>query len=185
MKTPKCLSSKKVYTCRSFTVKENLLQLPELQRNVYTVEHASSVAIVPVTADGQIILERQYRHAAEKIISEIPAGTMDKGSESPEACAQRELAEEIGFKAKQLIPLFAGYMLPGYCTEYMHFFLALDLYPEKLPGDIDEYIETYTIPLSQIKTHIEKEIIDGKSVIGIMLSLDYLRTKGLVYGQSF
>jgi ADP-ribose pyrophosphatase len=179
MKTPECLSVKETYTCRSFTVKESVLQLPDRRHSVYTVEHKPSVAVVPVTADGHIILEKQYRHAAGKILTEIPAGTMDKENESPEECAQRELAEEIGFKAKRLIPLFSGYMLPGYCSEYMYFYLALDLYKEKLTGDSDEYIETYTIPLSEIRKHLAEEIVDGKSVIGIMLSLDYLKTKGL------
>ena len=55
------------------------------------------------------------------MIVEIPAGNMDRQGENVEACVQRELAEEVGFQAGRLIRLFEGYLVPGYCNEYMHF----------------------------------------------------------------
>ena len=78
---------------------------------------------------------------------EIPAGSMDKDEENlPQTCAQRELAEETGYRAQKLTKLFAGYLLPGYCNEFMYFFLAQDLVYEPLTPDEDEFIEV--IPAS-------------------------------------
>ncbi len=64
------------------------------------------------------------------IFLEIPAGTVEGEGESPLACAQRELAEETGFNSRTMVQIFEGYLLPGYCSEYMYFFLAQDLFYE-------------------------------------------------------
>ena len=109
------------------------------------------------------------------MLVEIPAGNMDRENETVEECVQRELAEEAGFGAGRLVKLFEGYLVPGYCNEYMHFFLALDLHPAALPADEDEFIRTMTVPFAEAARMIrEKEIIDAKTALGIQMARAYL-----------
>jgi len=160
------------YQCKIFEVWEDEVDLPNgktIKQN--WINHNPTVAIAAVNDKNELILIKQYRNAVKKNLLEIPAGSLDNLKESPSACAQRELAEETGFKAKNLIKLFEGYLLPGYCNEYMYFFLALDLYSAPLRPDEDEFIEI--MPVSFAKAHklIEKgDIIDAKTVLGIFLA---------------
>jgi ADP-ribose pyrophosphatase len=109
------------------------------------------------------------------MIVEIPAGNMDREGEAVEACVQRELAEEVGFQAGRLIRLFEGYLVPGYCNEYMYFYLALDLHPAALPADEDEYIRVMTASFAEAREMIhEKQIIDAKTALGIQMAREYL-----------
>ncbi len=107
---------------------------------------------------------------------EIPAGSLDGSEEAPSVCAQRELAEETGFKANILVKLFEGYLLPGYCNEYMYFFLAQDLIHAPLTPDENEFIEIMPVSFSHARKLIENgEIIDAKTVLGIFLADNYLQ----------
>jgi ADP-ribose pyrophosphatase len=135
------------------------------------IRHRPCIAVVPVDSQGRLVLIEQYRHATGGMIVEIPAGNMDREGEDPEACTQRELAEEIGFKAKTLVKLFSGYLVPGYCDEYMHFFLACDLYPAQLPGDADEYIRSKVVTFAEAEAMMrDGRIRDVKTALGIRLA---------------
>ena len=170
------LDRKLIYHCRVFDVYEGDAQLPDGRIFKQSwIDHRPCIAVVPVNSDGNLVLIRQYRHATGGMIVEIPAGNMDRDGESVEACVQRELAEEIGFRAGRLIPLFEGYLVPGYCNEYMYFYLALDLHPASLPGDPDEYIRVMTVSFTEARRMIrEKEIIDAKTALGIQMARDLL-----------
>jgi ADP-ribose pyrophosphatase len=97
-----------------------------------------------------------------------------------EACAQRELAEETGFQAKQLVKLFEGYLIPGYGNEYMHFFLARDLFRLHLPPDEDEFIETLTVSFEEAEAMIKtRQIIDVKTALGICMAAVWLKQQGV------
>jgi len=134
---------------------------------------------VPVNPEGKLILIEQYRHATGGMLIEIPAGNMDREGEEPEACTQRELAEEIGFQAKSLVKIFSGYLVPGYCDEYMHFFLAYDLYPSRLPGDADEYIRLKTASFAEAEAMIrDGRIRDVKTALGIRMASTRLAEMG-------
>jgi ADP-ribose pyrophosphatase len=164
------------YHCRIFDVFEGDVQLPDGRVCKQSwIDHRPCIAVVPVDAEGKLVLIRQYRHATGGTIVEIPAGNMDRENEDVEACVQRELAEEVGFKAGRLIKLFEGYLVPGYCNEYMHFFLALDLQPAFLPADDDEVIQVMTATFDEaIKMIHEKKIIDVKTALGIQMAHAYL-----------
>jgi len=170
------LDRKLIYHCRVFDVYEGDAQLPDGRIFKQSwIDHRPCIAVVPVNSDGNLVLIRQYRHATGGMIVEIPAGNMDRDGESVEDCVQRELAEEIGFRAGRLIPLFEGYLVPGYCNEYMYFYLARDLYPASLPGDPDEYIRVMTVSFAEARRMIrEKEIIDAKTALGIQMARDLL-----------
>jgi ADP-ribose pyrophosphatase len=170
-----------MYHSRVFNVFEGDVFFPNGRKSRQSwIDHKPCIAVVPVTDTGKLILVRQYRHATRQVITEIPAGALDKGEESVEACAQRELAEETGFQAKQLVKLFEGYLIPGYGNEYMYFFLARDLFRLQLPPDEDEFIETLTVSFEEAEAMIEtQQIIDVKTALGICLATAWLKQQGL------
>lgn len=165
------------YHCRIFDVWEEELTLPNGKSITQNwIDHKPTVAIIAVNAKNELLLISQFRSAVKKHLLEIPAGTMDHGAESPEMCAKRELAEETGFQANTFIKLFEGYLLPGYCNEYMHFFLASDLFAAPLPPDEDEFIEVIPVSLERAEELLNKgEIIDAKTALGIILAKNYLK----------
>ena len=161
-----------VYQCKIFDVREEEVTFPngKTARQSW-INHLPTVAIVAVNEKNELLLIKQYRNAVKQDLLEIPAGSLDGIEESPAVCAQRELAEETGFKAKSLIKLYEGYLLPGYCNEYMYFFLALDLFSAPLNPDDDEFIETIPATFSQAHKLIDRGvIIDAKTVLGILLA---------------
>jgi len=86
------------------------------------------------------------------------------------------MAEEIGHRAEKLVKLFEGYLVPGYGNEYMYYYLAVGLYPQPLPPDDDEDIETMEMPMEALLRMVRKaEITDSKTALGILLAADYLR----------
>jgi ADP-ribose pyrophosphatase len=164
------------YHCRIFDVFEGDIRLPDgrLRRQSW-IDHRPCISVVPVNAEGQLVLIRQFRYATGGSIVEIPAGNMDRENESVEACVQRELAEEAGFQAGRLVRLFEGYLVPGYCNEYMYFYLALDLHPAVLPADDDEYIQVMTVSFEEAGRMIrERQIVDVKTALGIQMARDFL-----------
>lgn len=169
------------YRCRIFEVWEEEFLLPNKQTTKQSwINHKPTVAIVAVNDQNEIILIRQYRNAVKKNILEIPAGTMEDEESAPENCARRELAEETGYSAREIIKLFEGYLLPGYCNEYMYFFLARNLFTEPLSPDEDEFIEVVPTNFSKAKELLRSgEIIDAKTALGITLADNYLKTDRL------
>ena len=164
------------YHCRVFDVYEGDVSLPDgrIFRQCW-IDHKPCIAVVPVDAKGELVLIHQFRPATGGMIVEIPAGNMDREGEEVEACVQRELAEEVGFRAGRLVRLFEGYLVPGYCNEYMYFYLALDLSPAKLPGDEDEYIQVMTVSFAEARQMIrDGRIIDAKTALGIQMGSEYL-----------
>ena len=138
------------------------------------VEHGESVAIVPVDAEGNVILVRQYRKAVERTLLEVPAGSVEEG-EDPVACARRELLEETGYTASHIEPIASFYTTPGFCTELMHAYLATELTPGEAQPEFDEQIEVVPVPLQEIGELIHgREIQDGKTLTSLLLVLDRL-----------
>lgn len=138
------------------------------------VEHKGAVGIVPITANREIILVKQYRHPTGDELWEIPAGKLAQG-EDPLDCANRELVEETGFSGK-LSKAAEFYTTPGYSDEYFYLFLAIDLKEtDQKPSD-EEIVQLTTVPLEQALEMIAKgDIRDGKSITGIGLAERYLR----------
>jgi ADP-ribose pyrophosphatase len=132
------------------------------------VEHRGAIAVVPMLDRDTVVMVRQYRAAACAALLEIPAGTRDP-DEDLTITAHRELAEEINFKAGRMIKLFQAFVAPGYSTEVIHTFLALDLQPTSGHTDEDEFIEIVTLPLAEAIQKVENgEIVDSKSISGLL-----------------
>lgn len=132
------------------------------------VRHPGAAAIVPVTAEGDVILVRQYRHALGRYLLEIPAGKLSPG-EAPEACAARELEEEVGQRAGRLEPLGALVPAPGFADEVIHLFLASELEPGAQCLDEDEVLSIERLHLDRaVELALDGGIDDSKSAIAIL-----------------
>ena len=128
------------------------------------IVHPGAVLIIPMIDQDTFIMIKQYRHAIQQEIYEFPAGTLEVGEDLVE-CAQRELQEEIGFKANQLISLGHIYPTPGFCNEIIHCYLAKDLVPSHLELDDGELIESFKITKDEVKNLISKnQLVDSKSL---------------------
>ncbi|MBI4339002.1 MAG: NUDIX hydrolase [Chloroflexi bacterium] len=142
------------------------------------VEHRGSVAILPVDAEGNVLLVRQYRKAIERWTLEAPAGGLDEG-EDPVAAAHRELREETGCLAGRLERLASFYTSPGFCTELMHAYLATNLTLGDASPEEDEQIQVERVPLAEaIGMAQGGEIQDGKTIAALLLaekSLNFVR----------
>ena len=164
-------ATRRIYEGRIVSLREDTATLADgrtVLREV--VEHAEVAAIVPLDADGKVILVRQYRLPAREALLEIPAGGADDG-EAIEEAAQRELREETGYRAGRLERLCGFFVSPGYCTEFIHAFLATNLIEDQIDGDPDEVIALERMTLDDAVRLIETgEIKDGKSIAGLLLA---------------
>lgn len=166
----KVIHSEEIYKGRVVNLAVLDVQLPDGKTGRRElVRHPGAVAVVALDADHHVLLVRQYRIAAERVMLEIPAGTL-KPDEQPEVCADRELQEETGFRAGKLEKIGGVFVAPGYTTEFIHLYLATDLSESRLTMDDDEFIEIESLPLAQALKLIENgDIIDGKSISGLLL----------------
>jgi ADP-ribose pyrophosphatase len=139
------------------------------EKKVYDlVLHPGAVAIVPLNENGEVLLVKQWRRASEKVIIEIPAGTLEKG-EDPLACASRELREETGMRAQTITPLTGFYTAPGILSEYIYLYLATDLKFDPLVGEDTDEIDLITVPIREALSMVEsKVIIDAKTILGLL-----------------
>ncbi|MDD4170573.1 MAG: NUDIX hydrolase [Desulfotomaculaceae bacterium] len=167
--TEKKLSTKRLYEGRVINLRVDTVSLPGGQTAIReVVEHAGAVAIVPVNEKGEILLVKQYRYAAGKILLEIPAGKLEPG-ENPLDCARRELLEETGYDAGGCERLISFYSTPGITNEILHLFLATGLTQKEQNLDDEEYIEVVTVPFDRAIGLIwEGAICDAKTVAGIL-----------------
>ena len=170
------LESRRLYDGRIMAVRLDTVAMPngrEATREI--VEHAPVVAIVPVDENGDVVMVRQYRLATGDVMLEVPAGLVDEGEEI-EVAAQRELQEEIGYRAGHLEPLSGFFVSPGFCTEFIHVFLALGLEVSDLAADEDEDIVVERVPLAEAVQMVEEGAIrDAKSIVGILMARERLR----------
>lgn len=143
----------------------------------YVVRHGHAAAIVPVDANGNIILVRQYRHPAKAMVLEIPAGMME-GEEEPLCCAKRELEEEIGYTAEQFTKICEMHSAVGICNEILYIYLAENLQPGHQHFDEDEFIEVETYSLDEtIAMIFDGRITDSKTMAGVLGYAELLRQK--------
>ncbi|WP_353066826.1 NUDIX hydrolase [Tunturibacter psychrotolerans] len=172
---PRLISSKLSYKGKVFSVFTDKLEEPGGFVNTRDViRHNGSVVILAIDesknpADPEIILIRQYRHAAGQFLIELPAGRVDAG-EATLAAAKREMIEETGYRAKRWTLLTKYFASPGFLGEWMQIYLARDLREGTATPEPDENIEIFRLPLSEALVLIAaNKIHDGKTLIGLML----------------
>lgn len=139
------------------------------------VMHPGAVVMIPIHKDGRIHFVKQWRRAIQDILIELPAGTLEK-NEEPLYSAQRELQEEIGYKARRMTNLGGFFTAPGFCNEYLHLFLAEDLIESFLTCDDSEHIDHCILSLQEALDWIEKgRINDAKTICGIYRYLRWIK----------
>ena len=156
--SPRFCIEKKAYTLPDGTAKQGIVISPR-----------DAVAIMPVSKDTCFLL-KQYRFSIDEYIYEVPAGAIEQG-ETPEEAAHRELIEETGFSAKQLIPHGFIYLAPGYSTERLWLYEATDLAPsDQYKKDDDEIIEVIELDICEMLAMMrEGDIVDAKTIALAML----------------
>ena len=159
---------REVYAGRVVHLDIERVRLPNgVEVDLEMIRHPGAAAVVPCTA-SEVTLIRQYRFAAGGYLWEIPAGTLNPG-ETPDVCARRELQEEAGVDADELIPLGSVLTTPGFCDERIHLYLARGLHQAPTKHDLDEVItEVRQVAWDSVFAMMEAgEIVDAKSLVGL------------------
>lgn len=141
------------------------------------VEHPGGVTILPVDGEGNCYMVRQFRYPAGHMMLEAPAGKLEYGEDHRD-CAVRELSEETGFTADELIYLGGFYTSPGFSTELLHIYLALGLHAGKSHLDEGEFLNVEKLPLQQlIHMVMANEIEDAKTMIAVLKAEKVLKER--------
>jgi len=167
---------RKVFEGRIFTVQVETITLPKGgELAVEIVRHPGSVVLIPVTASGELLLVRQYRHPIGRWVWELPAGTLKPG-EDIEHAALRECHEETGTIPSRLDYMGAFYPSPGFCDEIMHFFKATGLRAptaddEAAHQDEDEDLEPRAFSRADVEAMMKTgDIVDMKTIAALALA---------------
>lgn len=176
----KIISSRLAYRGPAFWVTiDQVLEPTGVKARRDIVHHDGSVVILAVEKSGgtaRVLLERQYRHAANDFLWELPAGRRDPGEKELSA-AKRELHEETGYTAASWRRIFRYYASPGFLAETMSIFLATDLHRGKAKPEEDERIRKQMVPLKNaVRMVLSGKIKDAKTILSILWLDHQLRT---------
>jgi ADP-ribose pyrophosphatase len=175
------LASTQLYAGRIVTMHRDTVRFPDgsVTEEFDIVRHPGASAVVPFMSDPhgdnpQLMLIRQFRYAAGGYIYEIPAGRLDAG-ETPGQCAARELREETGCTAEQIVPLTTMLTTPGFTDEVIHLFLATGLTHGEHSREADEFVDIVLMSLSEALELVRTgEIIDAKTCLGILYAAGFM-----------
>lgn len=171
----RCVESTTIYKGKIVRLEVDKAELPNgriATREV--VRHPGGVAVIPLDADDRVITVRQFRYPFYRVVEELPAGKLDPG-EDPLEAARRELSEEVGATAGQMIYLGSLLASPGFCDEELHLYLGLDLTEGECHPDPDEFLERQRVPFdTMVERVMSGELQDAKTVAGILKAKQYL-----------
>lgn len=171
---PRLIDRKVVYEGRKLRLEVHRIEAPDGRRAVReVVRHGGSVAVLAFrhgeNGEREVLFERNYRYTVGRYLVEIPAGTLDRSAESPEACARRELEEETGFRAEKLESLFSVLPSPGFLDERLTVFAAEDVTAGGAAPEAGELIEVVWVPWAEALRMVrENEVEDGKTIAAIL-----------------
>ncbi|MDH3255343.1 MAG: NUDIX hydrolase [Acidobacteriota bacterium] len=142
------------------------------------IRHQGAAAAVPLTASGEVVLVRQYRHAVGEWLLEVPAGKLEPG-EDPESCSLREVEEEVGLRPKTMTPLGPIWTTPGFTNERIWLFLATDLEPGRQALEDDESLSVERMLLPRAVDAVRRgEICDAKSIVALLRAEQVVSRRG-------
>jgi ADP-ribose pyrophosphatase len=164
------ISSRRAYTGRIVNLDRDAVRFPDGSTGrLEMIRHPGASAVVPfldnpLAADPELVLIRQFRHAADGFVWEVPAGRLDPG-ETPEHCARREMEEEAGLVAGELRRLGTIYTTPGFTDERIHLFLAEGVAFGAARPEADEFVEVHRLRWSRVRAMVcGGDIVDGKTL---------------------
>lgn len=141
------------------------------------VEHPGGVTILPVDEAGNCYMVRQFRYPAGHMMLEAPAGKLEYGEDHRE-CAVRELSEETGFTADELLYLGGFYTSPGFSSELLHIYLALGLHAGESHLDEGEFLNVEKLPLQQLVDMVmANQLEDAKTIIAVLKAEKILKER--------
>jgi ADP-ribose pyrophosphatase len=179
--TPRLISSTGIFKGRVVDLSIDRVLLPNgNETELEMIRHPGAAVALPMEADDDgadyVVLVRQYRHAAGGWLLEVPGGKLE-GAEDPEVCARREMEEEIGISAGELVGLGSILTTPGFTDERIWIYIARDLAPVaggRSPED-DEVIELERIPFMEaVAMAANGEILDAKTVAALLRAAFHL-----------
>ena len=175
------LNSELIYDGRLLKVYKDRVKLPNGHESTREyIRHNGAVCIVPLTDDGNIVIERQFRYPFHRVITELPAGKLDSPDEDPASAAARELLEETGITADRWIPIGALIPTCAYSTEVIHMFIAADLHFGERQLDADEFLNVEMIALEDfVEKILQGEIEDSKTQTAVLKAWA-LKQKGIL-----
>ena len=164
------ITSQEIFDGRILHVLRDTVRLPDASESFRElIRHIGAVCIIPVTEDGKVYVERQYRYPVDTVITEIPAGKLDSIEEDRLEAAKRELREETGLTADEWINLGDSYSAAAYCDEKITMFLARGLHKGEQALDKGEFLNVVLVPLEELVQEVmEGKIPDGKTQIAIL-----------------
>ena len=165
----KTLSTKSVYRNKWIAVREDLVEMPDGRTTIYgVVTCGQCVGVLPFVAPHTVLLIKQYRYVARRITWEMPTGGLHAG-EAVEAAAQRELAEETGYRAGRLTRVCTYHTSKSVMDETAHLFLGENLVQAELPPDDTEFIEVRPFPFADaLRMVLSGEIVDSMTIIAVL-----------------
>jgi ADP-ribose pyrophosphatase len=172
----KTLSTRVVFEGRAVKLRIDTVRTADGRESTREiVEHSDCIAVIPIDENDNVLLVKQYRKAIEKELLEIPAGGIDDG-ENPEETVRREMQEETAYLPKKVERLGGFYSTPGYCTEYLHLYLATELTPSQLYAEDTAGISLVRVPVKEIPALLASgKIEDAKSIAGLHMYLEYCK----------
>ena len=164
------IDSEEIFNGVIMDVKRDRVRLPNGHQSVRELlRHVGAVCVVPVTDDGRVVVERQYRYPIDQVITEIPAGKLDTPEEDRLSAAQRELWEETGIKADRWTDMGLYYPAAAYSDEKITMYLAQGLHMGTQHLDDDEFLNVQTLPIAELVEDIlSGKITDGKTQAAVL-----------------
>jgi ADP-ribose diphosphatase len=167
---PRRVGAREVYRGRVFDVEVERFRddAEEREFDIEVIRHNGGAGVLPLDANGEVVLIRQWRYPLDRECLEVPAGRIEPGDD-PEATARRELEEEAGLAAGRIDPLGSILPAPGYCTERVWLYLARDLRPVGQRLEEDERVEIVRLTLDEALAAVASGAIDdAKTVVALL-----------------
>ena len=164
------IDSEEIFNGLIMDVKRDRVRLPNGKQSVRELlRHVGAVCVVPVTDEGCVVIERQYRYPIDQVITEIPAGKLDSPDEDRLSAAQRELREETGFTADRWTDMGLYYPAAAYSDEKITMYLAQGLHKGEQHLDEGEFLNVETVPIAELVEDILMgRITDGKTQAAVL-----------------
>ena len=177
--TEKQINSQRIYNGKILDLYRDEVALPNGAVGVREyIQHVGAVCVVPVTDDGKVVLEKQFRYPFHAVLTEIPAGKLDGKAEPPEEAARRELQEETGAAAEELIDLGEYYPTCAYSDEVIHMYLARGISFGERKLDEDEFLNVELVPLEDaVRDVLNGKIKDGKTQTALLKAYLWLKER--------
>lgn len=173
----KRLSEKIIFQTKLFTIKDTVLQLDNGKEVTYQImEKADTALIVPIDENGNLILVKEFYNAINEYQLGLPKGRIELGLNELET-ANKELQEEVSYKAEKLDNLGTLTMSPGYLTQKTHVFLAGDLHESKLEGDEPESLEIIKYPFNEFEKLVDQgKLTESRMIAALFLARRFIET---------